>query len=164
MIAALELYGILLGIMTLLTDDVLGTKGARFGSVRIGAYTDNESNQFLLQKYITTKFPLCCVLMEIAAQCELRSLDPNASWIPRDQNQPADDLTNEVYNKFDPARRIVVKIEELPFLVLPGLLAAGEEFVANQEQLKNKRKATEQTAASKKVAKEKVPLRLRDPW
>ena len=48
--------------------------------------------------------------------------------------------------------------------MLPGLLAAGEEFVSNQELLKRKRKAAGETAINQKVKKEKVPLRLRDPW
>ena len=35
---------------------------------RLSAYTDNVSNTYVLKKYLSSKFPLSVILLELAAQ------------------------------------------------------------------------------------------------
>ena len=83
-------------------------KDRKSSRVAIRGYTDNKSNEALLKKAMTTKYPSMLVLMETAEElshkknCELQ-----LQWIRRDINQLADDLTNEEFKEFDPDLRIV---------------------------------------------------------
>ena len=72
--------------------------------VPISAGTDNQGNDFLVRKMLTTKFPLCLVAMELASQLTVRHLDLHLAWCRRDTNGEADALTNEDFSAFDPAR------------------------------------------------------------
>ena len=51
--------------------------------------TDNQGNMFLLDKLLTTKYPLGVVLMELSVQLGLRRAAMRANWIPRLQNEEA---------------------------------------------------------------------------
>ena len=62
---------------------------------------------------LTTRYPLGVVLMELAHQMKLRRMVLRARWLPRDENQEADDLTNYEYRHFDQAKRILVDISKL---------------------------------------------------
>ena len=53
-----------------------------------------------------------------AAQCQHRGARLDLHWVPRDQNQLADQLTHEDFRGFSMDRRVPVDIEKLPFLVL----------------------------------------------
>ena len=68
-VASLELLGALVGLMVLCpsypTGDAIGTATLSCG-------TDNQGNSFLLDKCLTTKYPLGVVLMEIACQATLK--------------------------------------------------------------------------------------------
>ncbi len=55
---------------------------------------------------LTTKLPLGLVCMELAAQLSHRHLDLNLVWRRREENTEADDLTNQRFGAFDPARRV----------------------------------------------------------
>ena len=70
-IASLELLGILVGIMVLLPTEDL--KSEVLGSVSLTCGTDNQGNSCLLDKLLTTKYPLGMVLMEVACQLGLRN-------------------------------------------------------------------------------------------
>ena len=50
-----------------------------------------------------------------------------AKWLPRDQNEEADALTNFDYRFFEPSRRIEVDVNKLVFRVLLGVFEAGEQ-------------------------------------
>ena len=128
--------------------------------------TDNRSNSFLLDRMITTKFPLAVVLMEVAAQSHLRNTTLRARWIPRLQNEEADALTNSEYHHFDPAKRIDVDLGALPFVILNELFEAGDAFVAELQALKDSEKArkVELKSAKKCKALRGETLAQRDPW
>ena len=160
-IAALELYAVLVAIVTFCTDKYLGAAADRIGTIRIGGSTDNQSNHYLLQKYLTTKYPLGCILMEVAAQCHARLLQPSVQWIPRMQNVEADALTNEEFDAFSLKNRIPIDVAQLPLLVLPKLLEHGEKFLTQRDALKEERA---KQAKRQKEKKEPLSLRLRDPW
>ena len=162
-VASLELLGALVGLMVLCpsypTGDAIGTATLSCG-------TDNQGNSFLLDKCLTTKYPLGVVLMEIACQATLKGAVLRARWIPRLQNEEADALTNSDFSHFDPARRIEVDLDTLPFVVMPALFAEGDAYVAELAELK--------AAETKRVEQggEKYPkkrrkgdsLADRDPW
>ena len=112
-------------------------------SVSLTCSTDNQGNSFLLDKMLTTRYPLGIVLMELAHQMKLRRMVLRARWLPRLQNQEADDLTNEEFRHFDPKRRIHVDLKSLGLEVMDSLFAAGDEYMTELEQARasEKRKA-----------------------
>ena len=89
------------------------------------AGTDNQGNEFIINKLQTTKFPLRAVLMETAAQLHARNLNMNLCRGRRKDNQEADDLTNLKFEAFDPGRRIPVDVPTLPFIMMNELMARG---------------------------------------
>jgi hypothetical protein len=137
-IASLELLGSLVGLMVLVprTDP----RGETSAVLSLSCGTDNQGNSHLLDRMLTTKYPLGVVLMELAHQMRTRRLVLRAHWLPRLENEEADALTNFDFRHFDPARRIEVKLEELEFAVLNELFAAGEEYVKALEDAKSKEK------------------------
>ena len=161
-IASLELLGVLVGLMVLVPPVAPGANGR--GSIAVSCGTDNLGNTFLLDRGITTKHPLGVILMEVAHQCRCKRLQLRANWIPRLENQEADDLTNLEFKSFDPAKRLQVDLELLEFGVLNQLFKAGDEYLEEIVRLK----ALEQEAAAKKGDKRRKKasesLREKDPW
>ncbi|CAE7693021.1 DSK1, partial [Symbiodinium necroappetens] len=90
-IAALELLATLVAVK-LWVPEGPAKKTTR---VAIRGYTDNKSNEALLKKAMTTKFPSTLVLMETAEELSAKNCELQLQWIRRDLNQLADDLTNE---------------------------------------------------------------------
>ena len=163
-IASLELLGALVGLMVLLplVDAGPGEASALLG---LSCGTDNLGNTFLLDRMLTTKYPLGVILMELAHQCRVRRVALRASWLPRLQNEEADALTNLDFRHFDPVKRIRVDLSKLKFGVLTELFAEGEEYVAKLEHLKMEAKGSKrqvEAGAGKRLAGDK--LRDRDPW
>ena len=159
-IASLELLGVLAGLMILVPDEDL--RGAeRAGLLRVSCGTDNLGNTYLLDRLITTKYPLGVVLMEVAHQCHRKGLSLRADWVPRLENQEADDLTNMEFKSFDPKKRIDVRLEELKFGVLNELFRVGDDYMIELDKLKAL-KATQVEGKKKRLAGES--LRERDPW
>ena len=70
--------------------------------VAIRGYTDNQSNESSLRKFMTSQFPSTLVLMELAEELSFRHCELKLQWIRRDINQLADDLTNQIFDAFDP--------------------------------------------------------------
>ena len=117
---------------------------ATVGLASLTCGTDNQGNHYLLDKLMTTKYPLGIVLMELSCQFGLRGACPQARWIPRLQNEEADALTNGDFRHFSEARRIPVNLEDLDFRVLNDLFKEGEEYSTELEALKlAERKAKE---------------------
>ena len=118
-IASLELLAITVAVMVF-------SKGASWsetaGRLVLTAFTDNQGNSYVLDKFMSTTFPLSVVLMELAVQLHGLQVDLDLQWVPREQNVQADALTNEIFEEFDEARRIPVNLEELDFKVLPKLM------------------------------------------
>ena len=167
-IATLELLGVLVGVMAL--TDGLAADRESVGVVAISCGTDNQGNTFLTDKLLTTKFPLVVVLMELSHQLRKRRLVLRAEWLPRLQNQEADDLTNEEFHAFDPQRRIRVDLDRLPFAVLPELFAEGSAYVealAAQREAERSRKAAVASGKTRdegRKRRKEEPLRVTDPW
>mgnify|MGYP003333509867 CR=1 FL=1 len=164
-IASLELLGALVSVMVLLP--VEECQGATLGLATLTCGTDNQGNSYLLDKLMTTKFPLGVVLMELACQLGLRRACLHARWLPRLQNEEADALTNGEYHHFDERKRIRVDLGELKFIVMNALFAEGEEYVKELEVLKlrSKEAKSSPTRRTPSGRPAKGPtLRERDPW
>ena len=150
--------------MTLVAEGL--PKGDTAALVSLSCGTDNQGNSFLLDRMLTTKYPLAVVLMELAHQMRMRRLVVRAKWLPRDQNEEADALTNFDFRHFKPENRIEVNLANLGFKVLPELFECGEAYLkdleaerARQRDLKAKRKG------KAFLSRRRGPgLRVTDPW
>ena len=89
-IAALELLATLIAVKLWIPN----SEDRQASRVALRGFTDNQANEALVKKAMTTKYPSSLVLLDLAA----KKCDLNLTWIRRDLNQLADDLTNE---KFD---------------------------------------------------------------
>ena len=78
-IAALELFASLLSLMIF----SLGWKKQLRGSVVISGFTDNAGNEAVLNRLMTSKFPLVVILTELAEQLEQGEFDVTFTWVPR---------------------------------------------------------------------------------
>jgi hypothetical protein len=144
--------------MCLLPDS---THGRRDVTLWLGGLTDNKGNAHVLDKHMTSKFPLVVLLMELAAQCEAKGIRLELLWTPRLQNEDADALTNSNFSAFDPKRRVEIDLAKLPFRCLPAYMEAGLELYAQLDVIKQR--AAQVPAAPQQVRKRKR-LKDRDPW
>ena len=162
-IASLELLGVLVGIMLLIPEASMSC-GEASGLLTVSCGTDNLGNTFLLDRLLTTKYPLGVVLMEVAHQCRRRNLTLRADWVPRLENQEADDLTNLEFKSFDMANRINVELEQLNFGVLMHLFNVGDEYIQELEAIRLDTKARKEERQTRKRKLAGESLRERDPW
>ena len=127
-------------------------RSATSGLVTLTCGTDSQGNSNLLDKLMTTKYPLGVIFMELSCQLGLRRACRHARWIPRLQNEESDALTNGDFQLFDPKLRIPVSLDQLQFRVLNKIFEEGESHVAElecfkkAEKEKRLRKVTEDAA------------------
>jgi hypothetical protein len=125
--------------------------------------TDNKGNSHAVSKLLTTKFPLCAILMELAATMQELRMPLHLHWVPREQNIEADELSNADHKRFDKALEIKVDLAELKFLVLDEMLDVGESLYQYVENAKKAR--TGQTTVPGKVSrKPDDKLKATHPW
>lgn len=124
--------------------------------MRCSASTDNLGNACILRRWLTTSYPLSCVVMEIAALLQKRNLDLCLEWVPRVPNAEADALTNADFRGFDPALRRRFCLDEYEGVVLQRMLDAGAEMF---EEVK-----TALVNRPSKHQKVQKSLREVDPW
>ena len=153
-IASLELLAITVAIMVF--EPEAKWKGMA-GRLSLTAFTDNQANSYVLDKYMSTAFPLSVVLIELALHLQRSQVDLDLQWIPRDQNVEADALTNEEFGDFNADLRLPVEIEELKFLVLHQLIKFAEEIDSEITMKKASKEKTPRQDATKK-------MRLTQPW
>ena len=159
-IATLEALGLLLVLLAFgpkeHVDDTRLT-------VQVPAFTDNKGNGYVVNKLMTTRFPLCAFVMELAAQAEARGVRLEAEWTPRDRNQEADDLSNLRTSSFDPSKEVKVNLNGRGWLVLPMLLEAGQSFHVQKLAEIEQRKLEERSGGRRKKKKENK-LKFREKW
>ena len=157
-VAALELFGTLLSIMA------FGDSWPRnsMGTSRITGTTDNGGNPHVLSRLMTSKFPLVVILAELAEQLRQRDLSMSLDWVPRDQNEEADDLTNLEFGRFRSDLRLELDLKDLKWKVLPELMELAQELY-QQIKIQKEQKKDSKTVP---VAKARPGQRLRDrePW
>jgi hypothetical protein len=156
-VAALELVGALLCVM------IFAPKAGwreTSGRVVLTGFTDNKGNTHVMDKFMSSKYPLCVVLMELAEQ--LRACAAlNLQWTPREQNVEADALTNDEFHDFSMENRMDVKFEEIEFIILRELMVSTGELAAGLAEAKRAKDAVE-SMPTRWVKKTK--LKDSDPW
>ena len=136
-VASSELLGTLLCVHLFLPAETACSGNAL---VQRAGHTDNSGNSFIIKKMMTTKMPVCAILMELAAMLSSRSLWLNLGWVPRGDNQEADDLTNEDFTRFDLANRVPVVWADVPFKIMSAVLADGVTFERDMQKQKYDKK------------------------
>ena len=119
-------------------------------------------NRHLVTRFLTTKFPLCIVLMQLAWTLHCKDLELRLDWLPRLQNREADALTNGDFAGFDPDLRVEVKPEELLDDQFKELLKKGGELFDEIKELRRKRKDGE--IKSLPASKKPKGAELIGPW
>ena len=80
----------------------------RHGRLVLSGFTDNASNSYLVDKYLSVKFPVSMVLMELSRQLAALGAELQLHWIPREQNEESDNLSKGHLDAFDPKLRVDV--------------------------------------------------------
>jgi len=158
-VASLELLTTTIAVMVFDTPSI-PTKG----TFVVSAGTDNEGNYHIVRKLMTTKYHICCVLMELSAQLAKNNMIMHLAWRRRDRNVEADDLSNNIFDKFDVDKRINVKFDDLKWEVLETMMKTGQSLY---EDLKNQREAAKSFPEQNSPKRRRVrasKLRFEAPW
>ena len=109
-------------------------------------------------------------MMQLAHEMKKRRMLLRAQWLPRDENQEADDLTNMEFRHFDPAKQIKVNLDDLGFELMDSLFAEGDKYIealdlarANEKR-KAEARTTRESQRDRKEAKKRPKLKETDPW
>ena len=127
--------------------------------VGITGITDSQVSAAVVSRGMSTAYPLCCVVMELAAQLEERGLELDLAWAPRDQNAEADRLADGKYDGFSEGLRRGGRLSDIPWLALPGLLRTGGAFY---DAAGARRADAPPSGQRKRLAGDR--LRDREPW
>ena len=155
-IAALELLATIVSIM------LFGRKGTHTGT--LSGSTDNQSNTFAVKRMMSTKFPLTILVMELSAQLRCRSASLDLDWLERSKNQPADDLTNNVFDRFSMELRVDVIPSELQFLVLREIQESSQILYLQLTKEKLEAKLARGSAGIQNSTKRKLANKERMKW
>jgi hypothetical protein len=153
-IASLELLATLVAVV------LFKPEGRNMLGGCCSAGTDNKGNSHVVQRCMTTKFPLCAFNMELTVQLQKRGVELHLHWLPRLQNVEADQLTNGDFSGFDTARRLRFNLKEFRGEVLADILEQGAELY---EEVKTARLRQEERGPVKK-ARQSESLKNTDPW
>ena len=122
-------------------------------------------NGYLLDKMMTTSFPSCAILMQVADVCRRRKISLGLRWMRRDLNTEADALTNLDFSLFDPAREVPTDLTELGLEVMMRMLDRGETLYKEIREAKDaSRKANLQDHGTRRKRVKVKKLRVRAPW
>ncbi|CAE7196495.1 unnamed protein product [Symbiodinium sp. CCMP2592] len=105
--------------------------------VAIAGATDNQSNEKLLRKQSTTKWPLMLINMQLSHLLRKACLRLSLTWKPRDENKLADALTNQDFSSFSSEHRLNVSFSELPLELLNQLWLSKSNFDASRKALQS---------------------------
>jgi len=159
-IASLEALAVLVAVLTLTSP---GVGRSSRGTVMLPLMTDNRGNSFALTRLMSTKYPLCLLVMELAVALEERSLALTAEWAPREWNSEADAITNSRFEGFTEANRVPFDMLSFPWRVLPDLLSDGRQFY-QEAQAERAAARLRPAAAGKRRAGKRPGLKETDPW
>ncbi|CAE7227317.1 unnamed protein product [Symbiodinium natans] len=151
-IASLELLATLTAVV------LFGVPGGQHLGCACSASTDNRGNAFAVSKLMTTKFPLCAFLLELAMQLQMKSSELQLRWLPRLQNVEADRLTNGDFTGFSDHKRLRFSVDEFRGILLSDMLDLGSDLYGSIREAKTKGKLR-----IPKTRREDT-LKCRDPW
>jgi hypothetical protein len=146
----------------LLQRSAMVTRGSVLGVAR--GWTDNKGNPAIHSRAMTTKYPLLLVLIELSAQSELRGLELDLGWAPREVNCEADALSNGQAKGFDPALRVHVRPSKIPWVYMREMEAAAKEFAGDVARTKQVLKLVPRSEVAAKRRRAEDRLKFRDPW
>ncbi len=154
-IAALEAVGVLVALIAFKEHLTAGSDAIY--SVR--GLTDNRGNRSTISRLQSSKYPLCAVLMEVAAQSELLGVRLSLDWVPRSWNQEADALSNGLVDSFSPERRVVIEWARVPWIVLDWAMREGADSLVTAG-----RKRPHRAEVAPQARRPKESFRTREPW
>ena len=105
-------------------------------ALSLNAGTDNMANDSLTTKRSTTKWPLMLINMQLSSALSRARLSLNLRWRPREENTEADNLTNEVFDGFDPALRVNIQFADLDLSLVQALWKTKQQFDAAKVEAK----------------------------
>ena len=108
LIATLEALAVLLAVKHLLPEGTAQTESRCVAVTQV--LTDNRGNCHILSKLHSTKFPISAIVMELAFMLKEKGLQAEVSWIPRESNTEADELSNLDVFWFSPEHRVDVDL------------------------------------------------------
>ncbi len=121
-IASLEAVGVLVALVAFQNYFTSGSDAV----YTVRGLTDNKGNRATISRLQSTKFPLCAVLMEVAAQSEHLGIRLALDWIPRNWNVEADRLSNGDLQGFAAAHRVNIDWPTVQWRVLDWALDFGK--------------------------------------
>ena len=130
--------------------------------VVIPSYTDNRGNGALLNKLMSSKYPLSALLMEFGEQLSCSGVRPDVRWAPREANREADRLANGDSSGFNPALRLRVLPPVGGWILLDEALVLGETAENEKKKFLAEAGSRRQVRGKRKWPEER--LRLKDPW
>ena len=157
-IAALELTAVLVAIIVFGKEAKL--RGGR-ACMRLTALTDNASISYVLKKYLSCKFPLSVLLLEVSCQLKRIGMELDLHCVPRGQNVPADSLTNGRFEGFSKEIRLHLDFEKLEFIVLHDLVNKAGELDEEIKLIKSSKEGKQDKPEGKRKRGE---TKWKDPW
>ena len=130
----------------------------------LSASTDNLGNTYVLNHFMSCKYPLSIVVMELAVQLKKLGLEMDLKWIPRGQNSEADSLTNSEFMGFDTSKRITVEFEDMKFDVMDKLMAKAADLDEEIKLAKSSKEAKSDRPAESMHKRKRGQTRWEDPW
>ena len=123
----------------------------------IYAGTDNRANPQALRKGGSVTWPLMGLMMQMADSLIDIGGKLCLEWRPREENQEADDSTNEIFDCFDPRKRVVIQLGDIPLELFLSLQNAYTEFDQKRKEFKMVNPRRVRTS-------KKVKLSEKTPW
>ncbi len=117
-IASLELFASLLCLVLFVSPSPVCSDV----EIVLTGVTDSAGNEALMSRLMTSKFPLCLVVLELSEQMQARGCTLGLRWRNREANQAADDLTNLKFESFNPKLRVEPDLSDMPWIVLTTLM------------------------------------------
>jgi hypothetical protein len=134
----------------------------------ISADTDNQGITLAMHKFMSTKWPLGPLLMELSEQLRHRQLELHLKWERRDVNTEADAITNEDFSAFSAGNRVEFNFGDLPWRVLPEAMKWSQQIYTMTQEAKAKRKQVPFESNVKIWKRKKTAagdrLKAKDPW
>ena len=125
--------------------------------------TNNRGNGSALNKLMSTKYPACAIIMEIASFMKKNGIRASVEWAPREGNRKADSLANGNVAGFSPDQKKDILPSQIQWFVLPQAL----EHRRQAEEIFKCAKESGALPVRNRKGRRRRPqdrLRAKDPW
>ena len=162
-IATLELLGTVISIMVFNYSE----SSLKRSNCTITGETDNQGISLAMRKFMSTKWPLSGLLIELSEQLRRRNIELHLDWLPREKNQEADAITNQDFSSFSPELQVPISAKDLQWIILDKAMAWAKQIYDETEEKKLKRKSekfVEVEVWKKRKTAAADRLKANDPW